>query len=261
MTVSAKWMALGLIVALPAAMPLMAQESAPETPAPATAAQPAPAPAPAPAASTPVAPASTPAAPASTPARTTTSEAAPAGQAAPLTIAAGDYVLDKTHASLTWKIKHLGLSWYTARFTSFDANVRLDPQTVTNSSVSVTIDPKSVRTDYPFPEKEDFDKVISEKFLKSGEFPTITFQSTSLVATDTSEGKLHGNLTLLGVTKPVTLDVKLVGATDKHPMNEKSAFGIHAKGEIKRSDFGQTELQGVLGDEIKLEINGEFIAK
>lgn len=230
MAVSAKWMAVGLLVALPAASPLLAQQTTP----PASAAAPATSPAAAPVAT--------------------------AG-AAPLNIAAGDYVLDKPHASLTWKIKHLGLSWYAARFTSFDAHVRLDPQNVTSSSVSVTIDPKSVRTDYPFPEKEDFDRVISEKFLKSDEFPTITFQSTSLVATGANEGKLHGNLTLLGVTKPVTLDVRLVGAVEKHPMGEKPAFGISAKGRFNRSDFGLTELEGVLGEEIRLDINGEFIAR
>lgn len=181
-------------------------------------------------------------------------------QAAPLDVPAGEYVLDKTHVSLNWQIKHLGLSNYTARFTTVDATINLDPKDVTRSTVSVTIDPKSVKTDFPFPEKEDFDKVIAEKFLKAGQYPTITFQSTSLAATGAKTGKLTGNLTFLGVTKPVTLDVTLNGAL-VHPMLKVPVLGFSAVGSFKRSDFGMTDLQGPLGDEIRLQIEAEFRKK
>ena len=181
-------------------------------------------------------------------------------QAAPLNVPAGEYALEKTHASLTWKINHMGLSYYTARFTSFDTTINLDPKTPTNSTVSVTIDPRSVKTDFPFPEKEDFDKVIAEKVLMAGEHPTITFQSTSLKATGATTGKLTGNLTLMGVTKPVTLDVTLNGAKD-HPMRKVPALGFSATGSFKRSDFGSTFLQGPIGDEITVLIEVEFLKK
>lgn len=181
-------------------------------------------------------------------------------QAAPLSVPAGEYVLEKTHASLTWKINHMGLSYYTARFTSFDSTINLDPKTPTNSTVSVTIDPRSVRTDFPFPEKEDFDKVIAEKVLQAGQFPTITFQSTGLTATGATTGKLAGNLTLMGVTKPVTLDVTLNGAKE-HPMRKVPVLGFSATGSFKRSDFGSTFLQGPIGDEITVLIEVEFLKK
>lgn len=181
-------------------------------------------------------------------------------QAAPLSVPAGEYVLEKTHASLTWKINHMGLSYYTARFTSFDSTINLDPKTPTNSTVSVTIDPRSVRTDFPFPEKEDFDKVIAEKVLQAGQFPTITFQSTGLTATGATTGKLAGNLTLMGVTKPVTLDVTLNGAKE-HPMRKVPVLGFSATGSFKRSDFGSTFLQGPIGDEINVLIEVEFLKK
>ncbi|WP_199553838.1 YceI family protein [Sandaracinobacteroides hominis] len=181
-------------------------------------------------------------------------------QAAPLDVPAGEYVVDKTHVSLNWKIRHLGLSDYTARFTSIDATINLDPKDVTKSSVTVTIDPKSVKTDFPFPEKEDFDKVIADKFLQAGQYPTITFQSTGLKATGAKTGKLTGNLTFLGVTKPVTLDVTLNGAM-VHPMLKVPVLGFSAVGTFKRSDFGMTALQGPLGDEIKLLIEAEFRKK
>lgn len=181
-------------------------------------------------------------------------------QAAPLNVPAGEYGLDKTHGSLTFKINHMGLSNYTARFASFDATVTLDPKAPTNSAVSVTIDPKSVRTNFPFPEKEDFDKVIAEKFLQAGQFPTITFKSTALKATGATTGKLTGDLTLLGVTKPVTLDVTLNGAKE-HPMRKIPALGFSATGSFKRSDFGSSALQGPLGDEITVIIEAEFFKK
>jgi polyisoprenoid-binding protein YceI len=187
--------------------------------------------------------------------------AAPAlAQATPLTVPAGEYALEKTHASLTFTVTHLGLSNYTMRFASYDATIVLDPQNPTKSTVTATIDPKSIRTDFPFPEKEDFDKVIADKFLKSAENPTITFQSTGLQATGKKTGKLSGNLTLLGVTKPVVLDVTLNAATN-HPFRKVPALGFSATGSFKRSDFGSTDLQGPVGDEVKLRIEAEFLKK
>ena len=181
-------------------------------------------------------------------------------QAAPLNVPAGEYALDKTHASLTWQVNHLGLSNYTARFASYDATINLNPAEPTKSSVTVTIDPRSVRTDFPFPEKEDFDAVIADRFLQAGAYPTITFQSSALEATGAQTGRLTGNLTFLGVTRPVVLDVTLNAAKD-HPMRKTPALGFSATGTIKRSDFGSKELLGPVGDDIKLMIEAEFMKK
>jgi polyisoprenoid-binding protein YceI len=187
--------------------------------------------------------------------------AAPAiAQGAPIDAPAGEYVLDKTHASITWKVTHLGLSQYTARFTSFDSVIVLDPKTPAKSTVSVTIDPRSVKTDFPFPEKEDFDKVVAEKFLLAAEHPAITFQSSSLKATGARTGKLTGNLTMMGVTKPVTLDVMVNGAMN-HPFRKIPVLGFSATGTFKRSDFGSTVLQGPIGDEITVVIEAEYFKK
>lgn len=181
-------------------------------------------------------------------------------QAAPLPVPSGQYVLDRSHGSLTWQVRHLGLSNYTARFTGFEAVIDLDAANPTKSTVSVRIDPKSVRTDFPFPEKEDFDRKIATSFLRADKFPSIDFRSTGIVATGPDTGRLTGDLTFLGVTKPVSLDVKLIGAKE-HPMMKKPAIGISARGSFKRSDFGMSDLQGILGDEIQLAIEAEFIRK
>ena len=187
--------------------------------------------------------------------------AAPAlAQGAPIDAPASEYTLDKTHASITWKVKHLGLSNYTARFASFDSVLVLDPKTPTKSTISVTIDPRSVKTDFPFPEKEDFDKVIAEKFLMAGEHPAITFQSTGLKATGAKTGKLSGNLTMMGVTKPIVMDVTLNGAM-VHPFRKIPVVGFTATGSFKRSDFGSSALQGPIGDEITVIVEAEFFKK
>jgi polyisoprenoid-binding protein YceI len=187
--------------------------------------------------------------------------AAPAAaQAAKIDVPAGEYVLDKTHASIIWKVTHLGLSHYTARFTGFDMVLMLDPVTPAKSTIAVTIDPRSVKTDFPFPEKEDFDKVIAEKFLQAGDHPAITFQSSSLKATGAKTGKLTGNLSMMGVTKPVVLDVTLNGAM-VHPFRKIPVVGFSATGKFNRSDFGSTVLQGPIGDEVTVIIEAEFFKK
>ncbi|MEZ5938310.1 MAG: YceI family protein [Hyphomonadaceae bacterium] len=189
---------------------------------------------------------------------------APAGlaQEAP----AGDYELDRTHASLTWKILHQGLTWYSARFTDMRAELTFDPDNVAKSKVSVTIAADSVETDYektrPAGNTTDFNKEIfeEERFFDGGAHPKITFVSTKVAKTGDNTGKLTGNLTFRGVTKPVTLDVTYIGHRND-PRRQKHKVGFSAVGSIKRSDFGMTFGQSFLSDEVKLEIYGEFVEK
>lgn len=184
-------------------------------------------------------------------------------QAAPIDVPSGAYALDPAHASLIWRVKHLGLSYYTSRFARFDAQLQLNAAEPTKSSVSVTIDPKSVRTDFPFPDKVDFDKKLGTgaEWLNGDKFPTISFKSTALVATGARTGRMTGDLTLLGVTRPVTLDVTLVGTAKPGGMMKAHALGFQARGQIKRSDFGWTTGVPMIGDEVELQIDAEFNAK
>lgn len=193
----------------------------------------------------------------------TAQEAAPAAATATaaLDVPSGTYVLDPTHASVTWKVNHMGLSHYTARFTRFDATLNLDAAKPENSTISVTIDPKSVRTDYPFPEKEDFDaKIAGKDFFDADQFPEIRFTSTKVERLGTDSGKVHGNLTFHGVTKPITMDVKLVGAK-QHPMLNVGAVGFSATTRFKRSEFGVDSLVPMVGDEVTVQIEAEFVEK
>ena len=180
---------------------------------------------------------------------------------------AGAYKSDPNHSSLTFKIDHMGLSHYTARFTKFSADLSLDPAKLSNSSVSLAIDPASVKTDYSGDFKaghkdspyNSFDEEIArgDKFLNGDKFATITFKSTKVVA----EGKglkVTGDLTFLGVTKPVTLDVEVVGSVAKHPYMGKGVVGFSARGVVKRSDWGMTGTQAFLSDDVTILYEGEF---
>lgn len=177
-------------------------------------------------------------------------------------VPAATYKLDPTHASVTWKVKHMGLSNYTARFTKIDATLNYDPANKSQSKISVTIDPKSLKTDFPFPDKTDFDTELSmgQDWFNAGEYKAITFTSTSVEMTGDKTAKVTGDLTLLGVTKPVVLDVVL-NAEIEHPMTKKPAVGFSATGTFKRSDFGMMKYVPMVGDDVQLLIETEFSAE
>lgn len=192
---------------------------------------------------------------------------------APVTIAspAGDYVSDPNHASVTFKLQHLGLSFYTLKFRTYDATVSFDPANIAASKVSATIKPADILAGYPsdyvanhpgtkFKSWEE-DLANSTNFLDAKQFPTITFTSTSVAPSGERSAKVTGDLTLKGVTKPVTLDVTFDGETDSHPFAKVPALGFSATGTFKRTDFGLDYLAGMVGDEVSVQIEGDFIQK
>lgn len=195
--------------------------------------------------------------------------AADAASTAPVELKApaGVYVMDPTHASLQWSVPHNSISNYTARFNTFEAKLTLDPANLANSSVEATIDPLSIDANYPgdyvgthaatgFKSwNEDIAK--SKNFLNGGVFPQITFKSTQVELTGPRTAKVTGDLTFLGVTKPVTLDATFGGEIEKHPFMQVPAIGFAAEGSFKRSDFGMPV--GPVGDEVTIRFDGEFI--
>ncbi len=169
----------------------------------------------------------------------------------------GRYMLDPNHASVTWRVQHMGLARYTARFTKIASTVDYDAGDPTKSKLDVTIDTASVRTDFPFPEKENFDAKIANGFLGAAANPQIRFVSTGITRTGPQTGVIAGNLTLNGVTRPATLTARWDGAI-LHPMTKAPAFGISASGKIKRSDYGVTGGIPIVADEVVIEIEAEY---
>jgi polyisoprenoid-binding protein YceI len=187
---------------------------------------------------------------------------APAAEAAvEHTAPAGAYTLDKAHASLVIRVNHIGYSNFTARFVSWDANLNLDPAAPENSSITATIDPRSIESDNP---PAGFIDIMRDDFLKSGEFPQITFRSTRIERTGPNTARVTGDLTLLGVSKPVTLEARFNGGYEGMALDPNARVGLSARGSFNRSDFGMSyglppegSNMGV-GDAVEVIIETEF---
>lgn len=187
---------------------------------------------------------------------------APAVEAAVAhTAPAGAYTLDKAHASLIIRVSHIGYSNFTARFVNWEANLGLDPAAPENSSINVTIDSRSIESDNA---PAGFIDIMRNDFLKSREFPQITFRSTRVERTGPNTANITGDLTLLGVTKPVTLEARFNGGYEGMALDPHARVGFSAHGTFNRSDFGMSyglppagSNLGV-GDQVEVIVETEF---
>ena len=195
--------------------------------------------------------------------------AAPASTTEPVEpsvdVPAGAYTLDKAHASLVFRVDHLGFSNYTARFKRFDAQLQFDPADLESSKVTVTVDARSIETDYPDPATLDFNAQLqSEQWLNTAQFPEMTFRSTKVERTGPDAMRIHGELDLRGVTRPMILDATFNGGYAGHPMDPHARIGFSAHGSLKRSEFGisfgvpSAESPLGVGDEVEMWIETEF---
>jgi len=171
-------------------------------------------------------------------------------------LAAERYEIDGSHTHVGFEINHLGFSTTYGRFNDVSGTIMLDAENPEASSVEVRIVTASLDTAH-----EERDKhVKGADFLNVEEFPEITFKSTKIERTGETTGKLTGDLTMHGVTKPVTLEAALnkMGA---YPMAEEGqeilAAGFDAKGTLKRSDFGMGAYVPMVSDEIEISISLE----
>ncbi|MEM6901002.1 MAG: YceI family protein [Pseudomonadota bacterium] len=168
-------------------------------------------------------------------------------------VSTGEYVMDVTHGYVTFSYNHLGFSNPQLRFRTVDAKLDLNAEAPAESSVNVTIAANSIDTGV-----DVFDgHMNSADWLDTETYPEITFVSTALEQSDAGTGTLTGDLTIKGVTKPVTLDVTLIGA-GPHPLNQKETVGVEATGTVLRSDFGLGNFVPAVGDEVSILISGEF---
>lgn len=180
-------------------------------------------------------------------------------------VPAGEYKLDPTHASLIFRVNHLGFSNYTARFKKFDATLQFDPVNPAQSQVTATVDPRSIETDFPDPAKHDFNAALQgPQWLDAAQFPEMTLRSTKIEMTGPSTADIHGDFTLHGVTKPLVLKAKFNGGFKGMPQDPRARIGFSANGSLKRSEFGIAygvpapgTTMGV-GDDVEIIIEAEF---
>ena len=140
------------------------------------------------------------------------------------------------------------------RFNTVGGDISFDKDAVEKSTVSVTIDTTSVDTNHA---KRD-EHLRSPDFFNAKEFPKMTFKSTTIEKTGDKTGKLHGDLTMLGVTKPVVLDVTF-NKDGVSPASKLETAGFSARGTVKRTEFGMKYGAPAIGDDIQLLIEIEAV--
>jgi polyisoprenoid-binding protein YceI len=152
-------------------------------------------------------------------------------------IPAGSYTLDKYHASLDFRVSHLGFSNYTARFTRFDATLQFDPANPAASSITATVDPNSLAV--PTPPPGFLAELKGPQFLDTAKFKEITFKSTKVEVLAGGKARITGDFTLHGVTQPLVLEARFNGGYPGYaPMDPNARIGFSATGVIKRSAHG-----------------------
>jgi polyisoprenoid-binding protein YceI len=166
--------------------------------------------------------------------------------------AAEQYDIDASHSGVVFGWNHFGFSNPSARFDRIEGSVLLDKADLTKSSISVTLPLESLDTGVA---KLD-DELKGPNFLDAALYPTITFKSTKVEKTGENRLNITGDLTVHGVTKPVTLDAKVnrIGIFEIPGVIKAQAAGFDATTVIKRSDFGVTKYVPYVSDEIPVRI-------
>ena len=163
------------------------------------------------------------------------------------------YVVDTTHTFPRFSYSHFGYSTQLSRFDKTTGKVVFDKDAKTGS-VDIVIDMKSVDTGFP-----TFNEHIQgEDFLDTTKFPTATFKSTKVVFDGDKPTAVEGNLTIKGVTKPVTLTLTSFQAMP-HPMLKKDAIGANASTTVKRSEFNAGKYAPYVGDDVRIDVAIEAI--
>jgi polyisoprenoid-binding protein YceI len=163
--------------------------------------------------------------------------------------------IDPSHANAQFSVKHLGISKVQGEFTNVTGTVQLDDKDASKSVVNATIDTTTV-----FTRNDGRDKDLKDNFFEVTKFPTMTFVSKSI--TKGADGKLSmtGDLTLHGVTKSVTFAVDGPTEAIKDPWGNQRR-GASATTVINRSDYGITKYPGVIGEDVTITLDIEFIKK
>ena len=173
----------------------------------------------------------------------------------PSEVQAGAYALDSDHGKITWSVNHLGFSTYKGQFVNVDADLTLDPADPSTATLTATIPLTEVDSN-----SDGLDAHLqTADFFDTANHPVATYVSRSVTVDPTAPDRatVEGDLTLRGVTRPVTMTVRFNQAGPS--MGGAYRAGFDGEATLKRSDFGIDYALPVLGDEVSLHIEGEFI--
>ena len=163
---------------------------------------------------------------------------------------AGTYEIDPDHAAVIARVSHLRYSYSVFRFDKVGGRLAWDPANVARSSLTAVVQTGSITSNV----KGFAETLTGVQFLKAAEFPQATFVSTAFRPTDATHGKVEGQFNLMGVTKPVTFDVELVGAGKG--FEGRPRMGVHARATIFPQDYGFMPL---FSDPVEILIDAEFV--
>jgi polyisoprenoid-binding protein YceI len=171
----------------------------------------------------------------------------------PMTVQPGAYAVEPSHTRVQFAVTHFGFTTYWGDVAGISGDLMLDPAKPSADKVSVSIPVSSISTTNTRLDGE----LKSPMFLDGTAYPTITFVSTSVKRTSPTTAIIVGDLTLHGVTKPVTLDAKF-NAAGGNPMSKKYTVGFDAHGHFNRSDFGVKTYVPVVSDQVDITISAAF---
>ncbi|APH54922.1 putative exported protein [Granulibacter bethesdensis] len=174
----------------------------------------------------------------------------------PASVKAGTYVADPAHSQVAFSVSHFGFTNYNGLFSDAQGELTIDPAVPEKTTLRISIPIASVVTT----SQKLTEELKSADWLDAAKFPEATFVATTATFAGKDHAIVPGNLTLHGVTKHVVLRVRLVG-TGVNPMDKKQTVGFEAYTEIHRGEFGITKYLPVVGDEVKLRIEGAFELK
>lgn len=169
----------------------------------------------------------------------------------------GAYTLDPDHATLLWKINHLGFSTFIGRFNDFDASLDFDPENVEAASLEVVINTAGLDIN----NAEFAEELRGDNWFNVEQYPQAIFRTTSFVeAVDEDTFIFEGDLTLLGETAPLNLEVNFHGG-GRNFLTRSYTLGFSGSANFSRSAYGLDRFTSFgVGDEIELEIHVEFMA-
>jgi polyisoprenoid-binding protein YceI len=179
--------------------------------------------------------------------------AQPVASQDPNTVKAGTYKIEPNHTQIGFSVSHMGFTNFLGLFSGASGTLQLDPAKSSAAKLQVSVSVQTVLTTAPALD----DELRGDKWFDVAHFPTATFTSTKVTPTGKGTATITGDLTLHGVTKPVTLKARFFGA-GVNPLDKAYTTGFEATGTIKRGDFGIKTYLPLIGDDVQLTISGAF---
>ncbi len=168
-------------------------------------------------------------------------------------VKAGDYLVEPYHTQILFSVSHFGLSNFSGVVTGASGSLKLDPAHPAGSKLDVSVDAATILT----PVEKLTGELRGAEWLDADKYPKATFVSTKVIPTGAGQATIEGNFTLHGVTRPLTLHARFVGA-GVNPITKGYTVGFDGEGAIKRTEFGVTKYAPMIGDTVHLTIHAAF---